>query len=201
MKKNITRFLTLGALAAAALAFQAPARAEEKASAPPQEKRELLSMHETVSVFEGVRFQRCMGRTALCPDKCGHGGNFAVFKIAKYLKYEKPGQYGDDKAAKYEFMTSDSAGGRKIGEKMFKMVSSLKPGDTVLLSWRHDYVTQNGCSYPERTVTFVKKLTPEEAATLLKDDKAPAAKPATEPAKPADKSAPRPANPPVLAPR
>jgi hypothetical protein len=168
MKKNITRFLALGALAAAALAFQAPARAEEKAPAPPQEKRELLSMHETVAVFEGVRAHRCMGRTALCPDNCGDSGTLAVFKIAKYLKYEKPGQYGDAKANRYQFMTADNKGNKKIGDEMFKTVSGLKPGDVVLLSWRHDYVTQNGCSFPERTVTFIKKLTPEEAAPLLK---------------------------------
>ncbi len=171
MKKSIILSLACGALAIAGLTFQAPVRAEEKAAAPAQEKRELLSQHETVAVFEGVRVHRCMGRTMLCPDNCGDSGNLAVFKIAKYIKYEKPGQYGDEKAAKYEFMTSDNKGNKKVGEEMFKTVAGLKPGDLVLLSWRHDYVTKGGCSFPERTVTFLKKLTPEEAAPLLKDVK------------------------------
>ena len=36
-------------------------------------------------------------------DKCGHGGQVAVFTIVRYINYEKPGQYGDEKQAVFHY--------------------------------------------------------------------------------------------------
>jgi len=127
------------------------------AAADKPEKREMLSTHETLATFEGLAYQRCRGRTARCPDHCGNSGDMATFKITQYLKYEKPGKYGDAKTETYRFMVQDNQKKPKVAPAIQKTVAALKPGDRVKLSWRHDYVTKGGSSFPERTVT---KLVP-----------------------------------------
>ena len=127
------------------------------AAADKPEKREMLSTHETLATFEGLAYQRCRGRTARCPDHCGNSGDRATFKITQYLKYEKPGKYGDAKAETYRFMVQDNQKNPKVAPAIQKTIAALKSGDRVKLSWRHDYVTKGGSSSPERTVT---KLVP-----------------------------------------
>lgn len=130
------------------------------------EKHELLAEQETVAEFRGLEYQQCRGRTALCPDKCGHSGNFARFRILKYLVYKRPGKYGDPQ--KEEFMTQvdDNLGQLKLPEEQVKLLRELKPADEVRLGWRHDYVTQDGASRPERPLTGIVKLTQAEAKQL-----------------------------------
>ena len=76
-----------------------------------------------------------MGRTSLCPDKCGHSSNLASFTITDYLEYKKPGQYGDPKATTFLFMTEDNMGNAKISPELLKTVKELKKGDLVHLTW------------------------------------------------------------------
>lgn len=150
------------------------------------DKRELLSKHETVAQFQGITFQRCMFRTSLCPDRCGHSGNLASFRILKYLAYEKPGQYGDARQTRYLFMVEDSQKNAKITKELKEIVDGLKPGDYVRLNWQHDYVTRSGSKFPDRVVQKLEKLTQEEADKLTggldKIPAAPKARPGPQPA-------------------
>ena len=70
-------FLVLLTLAIASVALAAAKEPPKK----PAEKRELLSNHETLAVFEEVKFRECLGRTSRCPKDCGDSGEFAVFSI------------------------------------------------------------------------------------------------------------------------
>jgi hypothetical protein len=133
------------------------------------EKRELLARQETVAEFQGLHYQQCRGLTTLCPDKCGSSGNFARFRIVKYLVYEKPGQYGDPKQEEFIVQVDDNLGQLKLPAQQVGIIRGLKPGDFVRLAWRHDYVTNNGGSYPERPLTAIEKLTPEAAKKLVGD--------------------------------
>jgi hypothetical protein len=130
------------------------------------DKREMLSKHQTVAQFSGISYHRCLGMTALCPDKCGNSGDMASFRILKYLAYEKPGQYGDEKQKQYEFLVQDNMGNVKVPADIKKTIESLKKGDYVLLDWQHDYVTKGGSKFPERTVLQLKRITREEADKL-----------------------------------
>jgi hypothetical protein len=132
-------------------------------------KRELLSKHETVAQFENVQYQQCRGMTALCPDRCGNSGDFATFKVVKYLKYEKPGQYGDPKQDQFIFQVEDNMKSQKVSAEIAKTVKGLKKGDFVLLDWQHDYVTKDGASSPERPIVKLKSITREEADKLTKN--------------------------------
>lgn len=146
------------------------------ADVPAAEKveRKLLSSHDTIATFSGLKEQRCMGRTALCPDRCGHSGTLATFSIVKYLDYQKPGQYGDPQAKTFSFL---------IDKAKPDLLNGLQAGDTVQLVWRHDYVTRTdaagrGGSAPERPIVKIQKLTKEEAEALIQKNsqpKAPAA--------------------------
>jgi hypothetical protein len=131
-----------------------------------EEKREMLSKHQTVAQFAGISYHRCMGLTSLCPDKCGQSGDMATFRIVKYLAYEKPGQYGDGQQKQFQFLVQDNMKHLKVSAETKAAVDALKPGDYVLLDWQHDYVSKDGANYPERTVTQLKRITKEEAEKL-----------------------------------
>jgi hypothetical protein len=142
--------------------------AQDAPSKEPAERRELLANHETVAVFDGLNYRLCRGRTALCPERCGDSGEFANFAIKKYLKYEKPGRYGDPEQPSFLIQVSDFHRQPKGDPKILETVKSLQKGDYVLLSWHHDYVTKQGASFPERPIVKLEKLAPEKAAELLR---------------------------------
>ena len=120
--------------------------------------RKTLSTHITIATFEGAQYRLCRGRTARCPKNCGHSGEFARFAINEYLKYEKPGKYGDPKKKQYLIQISDFHRKPKGDPKALETIKGLKEGDKVRLAWNHDYVTRKGSSFPERVVKELKKL-------------------------------------------
>ncbi len=134
-----------------------------------EEKRQLLANHETLAVFDGIEYHLCRGLTALCPDKCGHSGEFANFKVKKYLKYEKLGEYGDPEQKTFSVQISDFHKKPKGDPKILETVKGLKNGDYVLLSWHHDYVTKDGASGPERPIVKLEAVAKEKAEGLLSD--------------------------------
>ena len=136
------------------------------ASAPADEKRELLSEHHTVAVFDGVEFRLCRGRTALCPENCGHSGNFAFFTVKKYVKYEKHGEYGDPQQKSFVVQVSDFDKMPFGNPEISKTIAGLKKGDLVHLSWNHDYVTKNGTSSPERPIVKLEKMKQEQGEEI-----------------------------------
>jgi hypothetical protein len=132
-------------------------RAAVEKKLKPQEKRELLSAHDTIARFTGLKDHRCMGRTSLCPDQCGHSGKLATFEIVKYLNYEKPGKFGDPKQESFMVLIEDNMGNVKVPSAIRDTILALKPGDSVHLKWNHDYVTRDRVSSPERPITLLEK--------------------------------------------
>ena len=130
-------------------------------------RRDLLSKHETVAKFDGPKQQRCLFKTSLCPDRCGHGGTTGIFSIIKYLSYEKPGQYGDPKKVKYHVRVNDIVESTGLTPQVKVVYDDLREGELVLLSWNHDYVHTNGCSSPQRPITKLLKISKEEAEKML----------------------------------
>jgi hypothetical protein len=120
------------------------------------EKRQLLAEHETISVFDGLKERKCRGRTAKCPDKCGHSGETAIFKIEKYIKHNKPGKYGSGKQTIMSIQLSPKC---QVSPATKIIIEKLNKGDRVKLNWRHDYVSKDGMTGPEYVVTDVTPLT------------------------------------------
>lgn len=178
---RLLRVIGTAATALVVLAINGNASAGE----PKEQKRELLAEHETVAQFDGLQFQRCKGLTALCPDRCGGTGHFASFSIQGYLAYKKPGEYGDPKQERFAFQVDDNMKNAKVSVELRDAVNALKQGDYVLLNWRHDYVTQNGSSGPERPVTKLDKISKEQARKYLDGAEKPPGKP---PGKETDKA-------------
>lgn len=123
----------------------------------PKEKRELLSSHDTMARFTGIKDHKCMGLTSMCPDECGHSGKLATFEIVKYLNYEKPGEYGDPKQEQFMVLIEDNKGNVKVPAEIHMAILALKPGDLIHLKWNHDYVTRDRSSFPERPITLLEK--------------------------------------------
>lgn len=174
MKMNLWNRIGSGLLVCAALM----ASSGDAGAAPPKEgERQTLSKHSTVAQLEGIAYQRCMGRTSLCPDQCGNSGDFATFRVLKYLGYEKLGEYGDPKQTEFVFQVADNHNKLKVSAEVKSKLATLSKGDYVRLNWVHDYATKNGTSSPERIVTKLEKITREEADKLTGGlDKIPAAK-------------------------
>lgn len=137
-----------------------------KAKSAPEEARKLLSSHDTVARFSGLRDHKCMGLTALCPDRCGHSGRLATFEIVKYLAYKKTGEHGDPKQEQFMVLMEDNMEKLKVPAAIRDAIVALKPGDLVHLKWNHDYVTKEGSKFPERPILKVSPLTKEAAAEL-----------------------------------
>jgi len=152
MKRNIT--LSLRFIALILLSFVPAQGSQEETSITTK----TLSRHETLAEFVGIFEHRCRGLTSLCPDKCGHSGNVAQFNIIGYLHYEKSGQYGDPQTGQFTVMIENNMKQLKVSPAIRDIVASLTPGDAVFLSWRHDYITRNGASGPERPITKLEKM-------------------------------------------
>jgi len=169
MRTTTFAFLLALALTASVPAIDAADKqpVPKSAAAPaPVKHRELLSSHDTVARFEGLQDHKCLGLTALCPDRCGESGKLATFAIVKYVKYEKPGEYGDPKQEKFMVLIEDNMGNVKVPKAIRDAVTALKPGDLVHLQWNHDYVTQAGSKFPERPIKDVSPLTKEQTDKL-----------------------------------
>ena len=132
-------------------------RAAVEKKLKPQEKRELLSSHDTTARFTGLKEHKCMGRTSLCPDDCGHSGKLATFEILEYIHYEKSATYGDPKQVTFEILIEDNKQKAKVPAEIHKAILALKPGDTVRLKWNHDYVTRAGAGAPEPVILLLEK--------------------------------------------
>ena len=130
--------------------------ADNVALAVAQDKRsfELLSRHDTNAVFTGTREHTCMGRSMLCPDRCGHSGTIAVFKIESYNEYSNPGKYGDPMADEFVCMLKPG-GSNEVSKETVEKIYNLKPGDKVRLIWDHIYVSDGSGAFPERPIRFL----------------------------------------------
>ena len=123
------------------------------------ESKDVLSVHETLATYQGTRHIPCRFMTSLCPDRCGHATDVAVFKIDEYQKYEKPGQYGDPEAKEFLWNLKPDSDANRIHPEYLEIVKGLQPGQKVKLNWTHFYVTnREGSKYPERSVTFFEKI-------------------------------------------
>ena len=142
-------------------------------TAPPNpvvtpEQRTLLALHVTVARYDGTAYHQCRGMAALCPDKCGNSGDFATLTILRYLSYEMLGEYGDPKTDIFTVQVNDNMGHVTVPLVIQAQIKALKQGDIVLLAWRHDYVTRDGASYPERSIILLDLVNKPAADALLK---------------------------------
>lgn len=143
---NIKNLLLAGALALLPL-FPVSA-------APLPTNAELLAVNTVSARFLGVRHLPCMGRTALCPDRCGHATSVAVFQVLSNESYDKPGKYGDDKAEPGSELLVDSLADTPGQDPaVLATLASLTPGDTVRLTQKHYYADFGGVHMPVRPIT------------------------------------------------
>lgn len=122
----------------------------------PLSSGELLSDHVAEAEFTGIIHRKCRFLTSLCPDKCDHAKDFAVFKIIKYLDYRKPGKYGDEKQEQLMIDVNPAHKPILQGADILKEVAALKPGDKVVLHWSHYYMHKDSSFFPERPVISIE---------------------------------------------
>ena len=116
---------------------------------------DILSTHSTHAVYEGVRHLPCLHKTSLCPDKCGHAKDVAIFRIVDYIAYSKTNpHHGDPQTTQFMMPLIE---GNEVDATVLAFAKALKAGDTVRLDWNHEYVKEDGASYPRRRVTLLAR--------------------------------------------
>ena len=143
-------------------------------AAPLPEKADLLATNTVVAVYRGTVKPPCHFRTALCPDRCGHSREQAVFTIKTSEDYSHPGKYGDDRltpGTKWMIGTKDDVPGQDVA--VLSQLAGLKPGDTVRMTISHYYVTVKNSSYPVRPVTSLTILPEKEQVEPLQPQDVP----------------------------
>lgn len=135
-------------------------------AAPLPAKADLLASNTVTAQYLGARRLPCMGRTALCPHRCGHAASVAVFRVISNEAYAKPGKYGDDKAEPgSEILIDAKADVQGQDAAVLKTLAALTPGDKVKLTQKHYYADFGDVLMPIRPVTELT-LT-EKTATPL----------------------------------
>ncbi len=122
--------------------------------AAPEAKVTELARTEVVARLLWVKDVPCMHRTALCPDKCNHGGLTACFEVLHPLSYEKKGEYGDDKpevGSKIHIALEHVQEGQS--PEIVEEIKEMKPLTVVQFTHVHEYVEKEGSSYPVRRIT------------------------------------------------
>src|SRR6476620_8941834 len=112
MKPKVPFVSSVLALLLAAVLAGAGEKPKEQEKDKPKpadgETRKVLAEHQTVARLQAVEARKCRGPTALCPDDCGHSGDFGTFDVLAYVAYQKPGEYGDEKATTFTFQVEDN---------------------------------------------------------------------------------------------
>ncbi len=122
-------------------------------AAPQAKVVEELARTEVIARLVWVKDIPCMHRTALCPDKCNHGGLTACFEVLHPLSYEKKGEYGDPKpeaGTKIHIALEHVEEGQAI--EIVEEIKKMKPLTLVQLTHVHEYVKNEGSSYPVRRI-------------------------------------------------
>ena len=116
-------------------------------------KIDILSHHDAICEFAGIRHIPCRFMTALCPDRCDHASDVAVFNVIEYKTYERTSKYGDEKQTtilcevKKPVYNQDPS----IAEK----AKSLTPGQKVEVVYDHLYVHDDRGARPERPLISI----------------------------------------------
>ncbi len=134
-------------------------------SKPPEVKlpgnkgvAELLSDHLVEAELVEIVKRPCMHRTALCPDRCDHAKHLAIFKVTKYLRYDKPGQYGDEETHTIYVDVDPRHKPIQQPDDIIGKITALKKGDKVEIHWTHYYIKDDHGAYPERPIMSIKPL-------------------------------------------
>ena len=142
-------------------------------ASPLPEKADLLASNTVTAQFLGMQERPCYFRTALCPDRCDHAVKAAQFRVLSNEAYEKPGEYGDDKAEAGNMLLVDARNdvpGQPDG--MLQKLAELKPGQVVRLTQKHYYADLGELVTPVRPITELEVLKDgacEEIPSVPKD--------------------------------
>jgi hypothetical protein len=119
-------------------------------------KNDFSTYHKFKAVFKGIEYNKCMGRTAMCPIDCGSSGNFATFKILKYEKLEEDGLARKEQLKKYIIKTSDYYK-NSFNDPNTKFIDKLERNDKVDIEVVFIYDTTTPVVRTSEKVISIKK--------------------------------------------
>lgn len=99
-------------------------------------KRDVISRHETKAEFQGLSYHVCGSDVAGCPEFCSDSGEFATFRIVKYLGHQttRGGSFTNEGVSAQGFRLSQEAGRPGVGSS--HPITRKGRGDTAILAQR-----------------------------------------------------------------
>ena len=125
-----------------------------------QETADVLSHHDVIAEFEMIEHIPCRFMTALCPDRCDHATDVAVFKVISYKNYQLNDKYGDEKQDVIRVDVKKEIYGQD--PEIAKIAKSLEKGQKVHLVYDHLYTSKDGSKFPARPCTKLEIVPDEE---------------------------------------
>jgi hypothetical protein len=119
---------------------------------------EVLALHRAIAEFAGIQHFPCRHMTSLCPGKCNHAHDSAVFRIVEYELHEKPGRHGNEKQSVYHVRLDQKVEAEQQDPAVLAIIQGLTPGQKVRIHWEHIYVTKDGSKWPERPLRTIEKV-------------------------------------------
>ena len=119
-------------------------------------KNDFSTYHRFKAIFKGIEYNKCLGRTALCPIDCGSSGDFATFKILKYEKLEGDGLTRKEQLKKYTIKISDYYK-NSFNDPNTKFIDKLERNDKVDIEVEFIYDTTTPVVRTIEKVISIKK--------------------------------------------
>ncbi|WP_276967958.1 DUF4377 domain-containing protein [Chryseobacterium sp.] len=127
-------------------------------------KKPFTSSHLFTARYNGTDFHQCMGRTALCPDRCGESGNLAKFSIIDYKNHLINGKAGTEKLKEYAVLISDYYK-KDLNKPYVAAIKSLNKGDIVTINLDFVYDTTQPVVKTEQKIISITKNSGQNSNT------------------------------------
>lgn len=121
--------------------------------------RELMYAYEGRAIFLEKYHQPCRFLTSLCPINCGHATDLYKFQLTNLSATKNEQSSHVQWVTPVEPNSTHLISSKDLSVSgLLEIVESLQAGDTVQLAWNHDYLTNNGGSYPEYPITLLQRV-------------------------------------------
>lgn len=128
-------------------------------SVEPDSTYEMLSTHDVNAIYTGIETIPCRFRTALCPNRCGHGGEMANFEVTRYRMLRTSTQISDTQRKTIMVSVGEMA------PELKELIKRLPAGTPVRVVYQGIYVrTKEGSRYPAWAIVRLEQLDTDQAA-------------------------------------
>ncbi|WP_435262072.1 hypothetical protein [Tenacibaculum sp. nBUS_03] len=127
------------------------------ATATKIKENKYTTNHTFKVIFNGIDYQLCKGRTALCPKECGNSGEIANFDVIEYVSLTGKGEAQKEELKNFSIQVSDYSKNR-FSEGHISKIENLNLKDEVILEVVFVYDTSLTDIKTERRIISIETV-------------------------------------------